>query len=116
MSPKTIGVAIFGPNSSAILAGVERAEELGIPAAWLTTGPAGLDALTLLASAAVRTERILLGTAITPTYPRHPVVTAQQVQVLAQLAPGRFRLGVGPSHRPIIEETFGIKLQAPLAT
>ena len=38
MSQKTIGVAVFGPDSAAVLAGIERAEELGIPAAWLTTG------------------------------------------------------------------------------
>ena len=114
MSPKRIGVAVTGPNSAAVLAGIERAEELGIPAAWLTTGGAGPDALTLFAGAAVRTERILLGTAITPTYPRHPVVAVQQVQVIAHLAPGRFRLGVGPSHRPIMQETFGVKFGAPL--
>ena len=114
MTQKRIGVSVFAPDSASILAGIQKAEELGIQAAWLTTGGAGLDALTLFASAAVRTERILLGTSITPTYPRHPVVTAQQVQVIDQLAPGRFRLGVGPSHRPIIEETFGVNFRAPL--
>jgi alkanesulfonate monooxygenase SsuD/methylene tetrahydromethanopterin reductase-like flavin-dependent oxidoreductase (luciferase family) len=36
---------------------------------------------------------MLLGTAITQTFPRHPIAVAQQVQVLAQLAPERFRLG-----------------------
>ena len=80
----------------------------------MTTGAAGLDALTLFAAAAVRTQRILLGTAITPTFPRHPVVAAQQVQVLDHLAPGRFRLGVGPSHRPMMEGTFGVDFRAPL--
>ena len=114
MSQKTIGVAVFGPDSAAVLAGIERAEELGIPAAWLTTGGAGLDALTIFGAAAVRTRRILLGTAITPTFTRHPVVVAQQVQVLDHLAPGRFRLGVGPSHRPTMEGTFGVNFRAPL--
>ena len=114
MSQRNIGVAVFGSDSSAVLAGIERLEELGIPAAWLTTGGAGLDALTLFASAALRTECILLGTSITPTFPRHPVVTVQQVQVIAQLAPGRFRLGVGPSHRPMMEDTFGVDFRSPL--
>ena len=114
MNQRRIGVAVFGPNSGAVLAGIERAEELGIPAAWLTTGGAGPDALTVFAGAAVRTQRILIGTAITPTFPRHPIVVAQQVQVLAQLAPERFRLGVGPSHRPTMVETFGADFRAPL--
>ena len=114
MSPKKIGVAVSEPNSAAVLAGIERVEELGLPAAWLTTGPSGPDGLTLFASAAVRTRNTLLGTAITPTYPRHPVVVVQQVQVIAQLAPGRFRLGVGPSHRPTMVGIFGVDFRAPL--
>ncbi|HXH10008.1 MAG TPA: LLM class flavin-dependent oxidoreductase [Alphaproteobacteria bacterium] len=114
MDQKCIGVVISAPDSAGVLAGIEQAEQLGIPAAWLTTGGVGLDALTLFAAAAVRTSRIRLGTSITPTFPRHPLVVVQQVQVLAQLAPGRFRLGLGPSHRPIMEGTFGLDFHAPL--
>ncbi|HEX2279590.1 MAG TPA: LLM class flavin-dependent oxidoreductase [Candidatus Tectomicrobia bacterium] len=121
MPQKLIGVAMsaFGatgsaPDGPAILANIEHAEQLGIPAAWLTTGGTGLDALTLFAAAAVRTSQIRLGTSIVPTFPRHPLVAVQQVQVLAQLAPGRFRLGLGPSHRPTMESTFGFDFRAPL--
>ncbi len=115
MSQRKIGVAVRGPDSTAVLAAIERAEKLGIQAAWLTTGGAGLDAITLFASAAVRTERILLGTSVAPIFPRHPIVMVQQAQVIAQLAPGRFRLGVGPSHRPWMRDNFGIDLDAPLS-
>ena len=114
MDQKLIGVVVSAPDSPGILAGIEHAEQLGIPAAWLTTGGVGLDALTLYAAAAVRTGRIRLGTSITPTFPRHPLVVAQQVQVLAQLAPGRFRLGLGPSHRPSVEAMYGFDFRAPL--
>lgn len=114
MSEQMIGVVISAPDSAGVLAGIEKAEHMGIPAAWLTTGGTGLDALTIFAGAAVRTDRIRLGTSITPTFPRHPVVVVQQVQVLAQLAPGRFRLGLGPSHRPTMEGTFGVDFRAPL--
>jgi alkanesulfonate monooxygenase SsuD/methylene tetrahydromethanopterin reductase-like flavin-dependent oxidoreductase (luciferase family) len=114
MSEKRIGVAVSGADAPEVLGIIERAEELGIHAAWLTTGGAGLDGLTIFAGAAVRTKRIMLGTSIVPTYPRHPIVIVQQTQVLAQLAPGRFRLGVGPSHKPSIEEPFGIDFRAPL--
>jgi F420-dependent oxidoreductase-like protein len=111
---KRIGIAISAPDSAGILAGIEQAEQMGIQAAWLTTGGVGLDALTLFAAAAVRTSSIYLGTSIIPTFPRHPLAVVQQVQVLAQLAPGRFRLGLGPSHRPTMEATFGVDFRAPL--
>jgi F420-dependent oxidoreductase-like protein len=114
MDQKLIGIVASGPESAEILASIEQADQMGIPAAWLTTGGVGLDALTLFAAAAVRTNRIRLGTSITPTFPRHPLVVVQQVQVLAQLAPGRFRLGLGPSHRPSMEATFGVDFRAPL--
>ena len=75
---------------------IERAEELGVSAAWLTTGGARPDGLTIFAAAAVKTSRILLGTSIVPTWPRHPIAVAQQVQVLDQLSGGRFRWGWAP--------------------
>ena len=110
----TIGVAAMGGDATTVLARIQNLERRNIPAAWLTTGGAGLDALSLFAAAAATTDRILLGTCITPTWPRHPIVTAQQVQVVANLAPGRFRLGLGPSHRPAMKQMFGVDFKTPL--
>ena len=114
MPERTIGVAAMGGDSVQVLATIRDLEARGIDAAWLTTGGAGLDGLTLFGAAAVQTERILLGTCITPTWPRHPVATVQQLQVLAQLAPGRFRHGVGPSHHAAMTGIFGASFEAPL--
>jgi F420-dependent oxidoreductase-like protein len=108
-----IGVAVRGNRASEALTMIEQAEQAGIHAAWMTTGGARLDSITMFAAAALRTQRIKLGTSIVPTFPRHPLVMAQQAQVVAQLAPGRFRLGVGPSHRPSIE-AMGIPFASPL--
>jgi F420-dependent oxidoreductase-like protein len=114
--PETIiGVHVVARDAAAVVEGIVRAEQAGIPAVWLTTGGTAPDGLTVLAAAAVRTERVLFGTAIIPTYPRHPLVTAQQTLALASLAPGRVRLGVGPSHKPTIEGMFGIPFERPLA-
>src|SRR5437764_4589390 len=110
---RMIGVAIRGNRASEALAMIEQAEQLGIHAAWMTTSGARLDSITVFAAAAVRTQRIRLGTSIVPTFPRHPLVMVQQAQVVAQLAPGRFRLGVGPSHRPTIE-AMGLPFTSPL--
>ena len=114
MAEKRIGVAAMGGDSRAVVARIQHLEELGIAAAWLTSGGAGPDALTTFAAAAAVTDRILMGTSIIPTYPRHPIVAVAQTQVVAQMAPGRFRLGLGPSHKVSIEPMFGIEHIAPL--
>ena len=114
MAEKLVGTAVTGSTITEIQAKIQRAEELGIHAAWMTTGGASLDSLTCFAASAAGTSTIKLGTSIIPTYPRHPLVAVQQAQVVAQLAPGRLRLGVGPSHRPMME-SMGIDFHAPLA-
>jgi F420-dependent oxidoreductase-like protein len=114
MADQRIGVAAMGGDANRVIARIEELERLGISGAWLTGGGAGPDSMTIFAAAAARTENILLGTSIVPTYPRHPITTAQQVQVIDQLAPGRFRLGLGPSHKVSIEPTYGIPHRAPL--
>jgi len=114
MRQKMIGVDAKGGGANQVLARIERLEEMGIGAAWLSDGEVDMDAITLLAAVSVRTERIMLGTAIIPTWPRHPITAVQQTQVLAALVPGRFRLGIGPSHRSEMEDTFGFDFKLPL--
>lgn len=114
MATLRAGLVIRRPNPAATLAAIERAEASGLDAVWSTVGGAAPDAVTLFAAAAVRTTRITLGTSIVPTYPRHPAALASQALAIAGLAPGRFRLGIGPSHRPTIEGAFGIPMGTPL--
>src|SRR5215475_10364346 len=114
MPHRLLGVAVRGDKTHEVLALIEQAEHLGLHAVWMTTGGARLDSITIFAAAALRTQHIKLGTSIVPTFPRHPLVMVQQAQVVAQLAPGRFRLGVGPSHRPTIE-AMGIQFTSPLS-
>ena len=126
MSERTIGIAMgtilkvlvpeamsTAPGPAKVLAAIRKAEELGIMAAWSTT-PGHGDALTLLTAAAAQTERILLGTSIVHTWSSHPVGMAQHAQVAASIAPGRFRLGVGPGHRDAMERRLGMDFRAPL--
>ena len=115
MPEGTIGIAAMGGDSNQVLATIKDFEQRGIKAAWLTGGAGGLDALALFAAAATQTERILLGTCIITILPRHPITTTQQVQVIDQLAPGRFRFGVGTGHARGMESTFGIDFNEPLA-
>jgi F420-dependent oxidoreductase-like protein len=96
-----------------MLRAIAQAEAAGVPTTWLTTG-AGPDALTVFAAAAAATHSLRMGTAIVPTFPRHPLVVAQQAADIAQLVPGRFVLGLGPSHAAVMEGRYGIPYREPL--
>ncbi|MBX5493279.1 MAG: LLM class flavin-dependent oxidoreductase [Chloroflexi bacterium] len=113
MAEGTIGVQIEVSTAPAFVDAVQRAEQMGVPAVWATSGDP-LDSLALFAAAAARTERILLGTAITRTFSRHPIVTALESITIAQLAAGRFRLGLGASSQRI-QSWYGVTLARPIA-
>lgn len=89
------------------------AEERGFHAVW-SGQTFDFDAMTALAVAGDRTQRIRLGTAVVPTWPRHPLVMAQQAMTVNQAAGGRFRLGIGPSHVPVVEDMLGIDFDRPI--
>jgi F420-dependent oxidoreductase-like protein len=96
---------------------VERArlaEDLGLASVWFNN-IFGHDAMIAAALAARLTTRIELGTAITPTYPRHPYAMAQQAASTQAAARGRFTLGVGPSHRVVVEQTWGLSYERAYA-
>ena len=113
MAPSQVGVAIHKPTAAAMLQTIAQAEAAGVPTVWLTTG-AGPDGLTVFAAAAATTRSVRMGTAIVPTFPRHPLVVAQQTADIAQLAPGRFVLGLGPSHATVMQGRYGIPYRQPL--
>ena len=102
-------------NAAAAVKTIVSAEAAGVRQVWMTQPPFWPDTLTTFAAAAAKTSTICLGTSIVPTYPRHPLVLAQQALALHDLAPGRLRLGIGPSHRFIIEGTYGLQQTTPLA-
>ncbi len=110
-----IGISIAAADAPALVDVIVEAEAAGVHQVWMTQNPASPDSLTVFAAAVGRTERMQLGTSIVPTYPRHPLALAQQAATVAALSPGRLRLGVGPSHRPTIEGTYGLPMDAPLA-
>ncbi len=114
MSDGVIGVAVDSSSATDALERIRGLEDAGIDAAWLTSGGTRGDPLTLLAAVAARTERISLGTSIVQTWSRHPVAAAMQAYVIAGLAPGRFRLGVGPGHQSSMQKTYGASFEAPL--
>ena len=93
---------------------VRMAEELGFESAWVTQ-LAGRDALTVLTAYALRTQRIRLGTGVVPIYTRTPVTMAQTAATLDELSGGRLRLGLGVSHRPVVEGWHGQTIDKPVS-
>ena len=109
-----IGLIVNGTNAAAAIKTIAAAETAGVQQIWMGQPPSSPDVLTTLAAAAIKTSIVRLGTSIVPTYPRHPVVLAQQVLALHDIAQGRLRLGIGPSHRAIIEDIYGLPQTKPL--
>jgi F420-dependent oxidoreductase-like protein len=85
---------------------LRRAADDGFASAWMNN-IFGLDALTTLAVAGSQVPGIELGTAVVPTYPRHPAALAQQALTVAAATDGRLALGVGTSHEVVIRNMFG---------
>jgi F420-dependent oxidoreductase-like protein len=90
-----------------------RADALGYESLWVTHG-IGRDALLTLSAYAHVAPHAGLGTGVIPIYPRHPVLLAQEALTLSELSGGRLRLGIGVSHRPVMEGALGLDMGRPL--
>jgi F420-dependent oxidoreductase-like protein len=95
------------PNLDEIIVRAQQIEAAGLSSGWLAQIFA-YDAINLLGIVGRETKRIELGTAVVPTYPRHPVVMAQQALTTQAASGGRFTLGIGLSHQVVIEKRFGL--------
>ncbi|RDI63927.1 LLM class F420-dependent oxidoreductase [Nocardia pseudobrasiliensis] len=92
---------------------LRQAADEGFESAWLAH-IFGLDALTAFAVAGSRVPGIELGTGVVPTYPRHPGALAQQARTTAlAVGPGRLSLGIGLSHKVVIENMYGYDFDKP---
>jgi F420-dependent oxidoreductase-like protein len=109
----TIGVQLSFREPRDLVAAVQRAEERGVDAVWLPQGGMSPDTMMLLSAAAMVTSRVKLGTSIIPTWPRAPILIGQQVMALEGLAPGRFRLGIGPSTAAAMVPMYGVDYREP---
>ncbi len=94
---------------------VKRCQELesrGFDSVWMAN-IFGLDAIGAQGIVGRETERIELGTAVVPSYPRHPMAIAQQALTTQAASGGRFALGIGLSHQIVIEGMMGLSYEKP---
>jgi len=112
-----IGVSLRDPSGpspmTALREELQRAADHGFTSAWMSN-IFGVDALTALAVAGNQVPGIEVGTAVVPTYPRHPAVLAQQARTVAAAVDGRLVLGIGLSHKVVIEDMFGYDFSRPV--
>jgi F420-dependent oxidoreductase-like protein len=95
-----------------LIAQAQRAERDGFASGWFAN-IFGFDAIMAAALCGRETSRIELGTAVVPTYPRHPTAMAQQALSAQAACAGRFALGIGLSHQLVIETMFGLSWATP---
>jgi alkanesulfonate monooxygenase SsuD/methylene tetrahydromethanopterin reductase-like flavin-dependent oxidoreductase (luciferase family) len=93
---------------------VQRAESLGYEAVY-TTHIAGRESLTVLTAYTLGTTRIRVGTGVVPIYTRTPATMAQTAATIDELSDGRLTLGLGVSHRPVVEGWHGQTIDRPVA-
>ena len=110
-------IGIFGGDTQSqsidqIVGAARTAETQGFASYWLPQ-IFGLDAITTLAIVGREVPRIELGTAVVPTYPRHPGMLASQALTTAAAAGGRFTLGIGLSHQIVVEMMWGLSYDKP---
>ena len=102
-----------GPSLQDTIDRLRWAEDNGFPDAWFSDSGAP-DTLTQVAAVAHHTSNIRIGVAVTPVYTRTPAVIAASVNVIGQLLPGRFVMGIGSSSQTIMGQWNGIPLDKPL--
>src|SRR5262245_26147800 len=109
-------IGIFGGEPASIdaaVSGAREAADQGFSGYWVSQ-IFGFDNLTVLAIVGREVPRIELGTGVVPTYPRHPMMLAQQALSVTAAAGGRLALGIGLSHQIVIENMLGMSYAKPV--
>ena len=117
MDLRKTGVWFFTDRLSATAAAqtAQRIEALGYSALWIPE-TVGRDPFAHAAWLLANTERLVVATGIANIYHREPGVTMQAQKTLAEQSANRFLLGLGVSHRPLVEGLRGLAYGKPVAT
>jgi len=91
-----------------------QAENSGFDNLWITDHYGNRNVYVTLAAAAIYTNKITFGTGVTNPWMVNPVITAQAIATLNELAPGRVVLGMGAGDKTTLE-AVGIEMGKPLA-
>jgi len=112
-----MGVGTFisvGRSLEQAVGRVRLAEELGYESVYVTHIN-GRESLTVLGHYASVSERVRLGTGVVPIYTRTPATMAQTAATVDEISGGRLILGLGVSHRPVVEGWHGQTIDKPVS-
>ena len=110
-----IWASVEGLELGAAIEAAQRIESLGYSALW---HPMAMrrDLLVIAGTLLAHTQRLILATGIIPIFERVPAVMAAGQRSLDELSGGRFLLGLGVSHPPIVEGVHGLVYGPPVAS
>lgn len=101
-----------GQNLEAIVGQVRQAAEAGLDSAYFNQ-ILSWDAISLAILSTGQVPGIDVGTAVSLSYPRHPLALASQALTAQAASANRFTLGLGPGHRPVMQEQYGYSFDRP---
>jgi 5,10-methylenetetrahydromethanopterin reductase len=104
---------LISPDLGAIATDINQAEADGFTSYWMAQTTL-LDAISGLAIAASDSSTITVGTAVVPTWTRHPQAAAAAALTAQAATGGRFVLGVGLLHKPVVEGYLHMKWERPI--
>ena len=105
-----IGEGPSGTGVNGLVDAAIKAEQFGFDGIWYPQLN-NVDALTVIGLASNNTSKIQMGTAVIPIFTRHPLVMAQQAMTVQIAINGRLSLGLGLSHKVIMQNSFGLKYE-----
>jgi 5,10-methylenetetrahydromethanopterin reductase len=91
-----------------------QAEKRGFDNLWITDHYGNRNVYVTLTAAALYTNKIIFGTGVTNPWMTNPVITAQAIASLNEIAPGRVVLGIGAGDKTTLE-AVGIEMGKPMA-
>ena len=117
MDTGKLGVWYFfdGLTATAAAESAQRIEALGYGTLWIPE-TVGRNALTHASWLLAKTDRLNIATGIANIYHREPGAMMAAQKTLAEQSGGRFLLGMGVSHKPLVEGVRGLDYGAPVAT
>ncbi len=105
---------VAGRGFDAVVADANASADAGFASYWLPQVVQQAEAMNIIGAAAQHVPKIRFGTSVVPTYPRHPMVMAEQAMTTSMLTGGRFTLGIGLSHKPVVEGMWGHSFDKPI--
>jgi probable F420-dependent oxidoreductase len=110
-----VWISMDGMSAAAAAAFAKRVEDRGYAALWIPESR-GRNALVHSSWLLANTQRLIVATGIANIYARDPMAMANGQRGLNEQSAGRFLLGVGVSHRPMVHGMRGHTYGKPVAT